>query len=155
MLNLSHKINHNEAHLNVCLFANVCCSDDEIEHLATQTLTGTGRASSTPIKVRTVVGGALWVWQGPVTCVTCAGLVVQGAEPGRVHQLAASLSFDANPLARPPGGVPILGGAGGGISVIKPLCPSDHEDISDTESSIHVTEAGPKGFVVHTHAMRT
>ena len=102
-----------------------------------------------------MVGGALWAWQGPVTCVTCAGLVVQGAEPGRVHQLAASLSFDANPLARPPGGVPILGGGGGGISVIKPLCPSDHEDISDTESSIHVSEAGPKGFVVHTHAMRT
>ena len=101
------------------------------------------------------MGGALWAWQGPVTCVTCAGLVVQGAEPGRVHQLAASLSFDANPLARPPGGVPILGGAGGGISVIKPLCPSDHEDISDTESSIHVSEAGPKGFVVHTHAVCT
>ena len=82
-----------------------------------------------------------------MTCVTCAGLVVQGAEPGRVHQLAASLPFGANPLARPLGGVPILVGDGGGISVIKPLCPSDHEDISDTESS--------KGFVVHTHATCT
>ena len=74
-----------------------------------------------------------------------------------MHQLAASLSFGANPLARPLGGVPILVGDGGGISVIKPLCPSDHEDISDTESSIHVhvSEAGPKGFVVHTHAVCT
>lgn len=70
-----------------------------------------------------------------------------------MHQLASSLSFGVNPLARPPGGVPILGPQEGGISAIKSLYPSDHEDISDTESSIHVSDTGQKGFVVLTHVL--
>ena len=36
----------------MCILVSQLSSDDEIERLATQTLAGTGRASSTPIKVR-------------------------------------------------------------------------------------------------------
>jgi hypothetical protein len=94
-------------------------SDDE-DQLPVQTITVTGRASSTPIK---------------------------GTQPSKVHQLASNLAIGSDPSKRPPGGVPMFPTMESGISEIRPFGGSDSDDVfSDTESSLDVELAVKQGL---------